>query len=100
MARTATLRGVTGDVEEIAFFLAFRADVGGDCRGDSVAAIVTFPVGQAAIWTNIPDEFTRRCVAAQGALHFSFFLFHLICLLCLALVLIGCTLLLPTETHW
>ena len=99
MTRTSTLRGVTGDVEEIAFFLAFRTDARGNCRGDGVATLMALPVRQAAIWTNIPDKVARGCVAAQGALHVSFFLFHLISLLCLAPVLIGCTLLVPTETH-
>ena len=99
MAGPPALRRIAGDVNEIAFCMAFRTHLRCSYRGDGVATIVALPVGQAAVWTNIPDEFTRRCVAAQGALHFSFFLFHLISLLCLAPVPIGCTLLCPAESY-
>jgi hypothetical protein len=58
MARTATFRGITGDVEEIALLMAIGTDLRGNGRRDSVSAVVALPVGQAAIWTNIPDEFT------------------------------------------
>ena len=56
-ARPSTFRRVTSDIEEIAFFMAFWADFGGSGRCDGVSTVVALPVGQAAIWTNIPDEF-------------------------------------------
>ena len=78
MARSATFRRIARDVEEIAFFMALRTDIGRRCRCDGVATFVALPVRQATIWTNIPHKFTRLCVATQGTLHFSFSLFHLI----------------------
>ena len=81
MVRSATFRGVTGDIEKITFFLALWTDMGRSGRCDGVAAVVALPVGQAAIRTNVAHEFTRRCVAAQSTLHLSFSLFHLIYLL-------------------
>ena len=77
MARTATFRRITGDVEEIALLMAIGTDLRGSGRCDGVSTFVALPVGQAAIWTNIPDEFTCRRVATQGTLHFSLFLLHL-----------------------
>ena len=77
MARSATFRGVTGDIEKIAFFMALRTNLGRCGRRDGVATFVALPVGQAAIRTNVAHEFTRRCVAAQSTLHLSFSLFHL-----------------------
>ena len=77
MARAATLRGVTADVEEIAFFMAIGTDLGGSRRGDGISTVVALPEGQTATWTNIPDKFTCRGVTTQGTLHFSLFLFHM-----------------------
>jgi hypothetical protein len=77
MARTATFRRVAGDVEEIALLMAIGTDLRGSGRCDGVSTFVALPVGQAAIWTNIPDEFTCRRVATQGTLHFSLILLHL-----------------------
>jgi len=57
MARTATFRRITGDVEEIALLMAIGTDLRGSGRSDGVSTVVALPVGQAAIWTNIPDEF-------------------------------------------
>ena len=72
--------------------MALRTDVGRSGRCDGVATVVALPVRQAATWTNIPNKFTRRCVAAQGTLHIFVSLFHLIYLHLLP-VLIGRTLL-------
>jgi hypothetical protein len=58
MTRSPTFRGVTGDVEEIAFLMAIGTDLRGCRRCNGVSTVVAFPVGQAATWTNIPDEFT------------------------------------------
>lgn len=58
MARTTTFRGIAGDVEEIALLMAIGADLWGSGRRNGVSTVVALPVGQAAIWTNIPDEFT------------------------------------------
>lgn len=77
MARTATFRGVTGNVEEIALLMAFGTDLRGSGSCDGVSTVGAPPVGQTATWTNIPDKFTCRRVATQGTLHFSLFLFHL-----------------------
>jgi hypothetical protein len=98
MARATTFRGVTGYVEEIAFFMALRTDVGRCSRCDGIATFVALPVRQAATWANIPNEFTRRRVAAQGALHVSFTLFHLIYLY-FSVVLIGRTFLRLAVRH-
>jgi hypothetical protein len=57
MIRTAAFRRITGDVEEITLLMAFRADLRGSGRCDGVSTVVALPVGQAATWTNIPDEF-------------------------------------------
>ena len=78
MARTATFRGVTGDVEEIGLLMAFGTDLRGSGRCDGISTAVALPVGQAATWTNIPDKFTFRGVTTQGTLHFSLFLLHLL----------------------
>ena len=78
MARSATFRGVTGDIEKITFFLALWTDMGRSGRCDGVAAVVALPVGQAAFWTHIPDKFTFRGETTQGTLHFSLFLLHLL----------------------
>ena len=56
MARSTTFRGVTGDVEEIARLMAFGTDLRRNGSCDGISALVALPVGQAAIWTNIPDE--------------------------------------------
>jgi hypothetical protein len=56
MARSTTFRGVTGDVEEIARLMAFGTDLRRSGSCDGISALVALPVGQAAIWTNIPDE--------------------------------------------
>ena len=77
MARTATFWRITGDVEEVALFMTLWTDLRGSGRCDGISTVVALPVGQAAIWTNIPDEFTCRRVATQGTLHFSLFLLHL-----------------------
>jgi len=58
MTRTATFRGVTGDVEEIALLMAIGTDLRRCGRCNGVSTVVALPVGQAATWTNIPDEFT------------------------------------------
>jgi hypothetical protein len=57
MARTATFWRITGDVEEIALRMAIGTDFRGSGRSDGVSTIVALPVGQAAIWTNIPNKF-------------------------------------------
>lgn len=77
MARTATFRGVTGDVYEIAPRMAIRTDLRGSGRCNGVSTVVALPVGQAATWTNIPDEFICRRVTTQGTLHLYIFLVHL-----------------------
>ena len=77
MTRPATFRGVTGDVEEIAFLMALGTDLGRSGGCDGISTVVALPVGQAATWTDIPGKFTYRGVTTQGTLHFSLFLFHL-----------------------
>jgi hypothetical protein len=57
MARPPTFRRITSDIEEIAFVMAFWTDLRGSGRCDGVSTAVALPVGQAATWTNIPDEF-------------------------------------------
>jgi len=58
MAWTATFRGITGNVEEIALLMAIGTDLRGSGRCNGVSTVVALPVGQAAIWTNIPHEFS------------------------------------------
>ena len=58
MAGTSTFRGITGDVEKIALFMALGTDLRWSGRCNGVSTVVALPVGQAAIWTDIPDELT------------------------------------------
>jgi hypothetical protein len=57
MTWTTTFRRITGYVEKIALFMAFGTDLRRSGSCDGISALVALPVGQAAIWTNIPDEF-------------------------------------------
>lgn len=56
VVRPTKIRDVAGDVEEVTFFSTFMADVGRNRCCNEKAAIATFPVGQAALRTNVPDK--------------------------------------------
>jgi hypothetical protein len=66
VSRSTTLGRVTGDIEEITFFLAFRTGVGGSSRGNQVTTLSTFPVGQTALWADIPGKLTRSRISTHG----------------------------------
>ncbi len=52
--RSTTFRLVTGDIEEITLFFAFRTGVRRTSRSNQVTTLTTFPVGHAALWTDKP----------------------------------------------
>ena len=58
MARPATFRRITGDIEESTFFLALLTDLRRSGRCDGVATVAALPISQVAARTDIPSEFT------------------------------------------
>lgn len=56
MARTAALRGITGDIKEYTPLSAFGTDIRRLLGGDGITALVALPVGQVALGTYISRE--------------------------------------------
>lgn len=78
MPRATALRGVAGNVQEIAFLLTLWAFIGRcGCRNEK-AALGTFPVSEAAFGTDIRLEPAISGIATVSAYPFFLFLFHLI----------------------
>lgn len=76
MSRTATLRSITGDIDEIALFAALRAGIRRSGGGDGITALFAFPVSQVTLGAYIPYEPSVCSIAAvRTNILFSFF-FH------------------------
>jgi len=58
MPGAATFRGVAGDIEKIAFFVATGTFFRRLSRGEGIAAFATAPVGKIAIGADIAYELT------------------------------------------
>ena len=76
MARPATLRRVTSDVEEFAFLLTSRARLWWHCCGEDKSALATFPICLIALWTDISSELPVCGVSAVGAFIFFLVILH------------------------
>jgi len=76
MIRASTLRGVAGDIDKRAFFLAFRADLRRFGCGYGETAMRAFPVSQAAVGAYIPFKSAIGRVAASRTYPFPLLFFH------------------------
>jgi hypothetical protein len=64
MARAATIRGIAGDIQKLAFLVTTGTLFRGPGRADRKVALATSPISQVALRTDIPAEFAGSGKAA------------------------------------
>jgi hypothetical protein len=76
MPGASAFRGIAGDIEKIALFIALRACVRRRGSRDEKSALGTFPIRLVALWTDIPFEFSIGGIAAERTRIFFFCTSH------------------------
>lgn len=86
ISRSSTFRGIACDVEKITFLSAFGANIWRYSSCNEKSALITSPVGQAALGAYIPFKSAVCCVAAACTYPFLLFGFHFISFLIRAII--------------
>ena len=76
MSRSSTFRNIAGDVFEVTLLSALRTEIRWRWSREKKAALAALPVSQTTLWTDIPLEPARGCIAAVCTYPLLRFLLH------------------------